>query len=139
MQGLTRNPLGSPDILGVNAGATLAVALVLGFSPGIPFLSVILFAMGGAGIAALIVFGFSSIGKGGMTPVRLALAGASLSAFFLAVSQGVAIYTNVSRDMTFWSAGGGLPISNGSRLSYLFPSFSWALSLPLSWHRQLPF
>lgn len=106
MQGMTRNPLGSPDLLGVNAGATLALALAMGLAPLLSFFNVILCALAGAGLGAGVVYGLSSLVRGGMTPMRLALAGAAVSAFFLALSQGFALFTNVARDLAFWSSGG---------------------------------
>src|SRR5690606_41010557 len=55
MQGLTRNPLAEPGILGVNAGASLAVVTAIAF--GVPAVSGHLwFAFAGAGTAALVVY-----------------------------------------------------------------------------------
>lgn len=106
MQGMTRNALASPDLIGVNAGATFALAIVLSFFPLMPFRSVIVCAMIGAGLGVALVYGISAIVRGGLTPLRLALAGAAVSALLTALSQGIAIYAKVAKDMAFWSAGG---------------------------------
>ena len=80
MQGITRNPLGDPGILGVNSGAAFAVVT------GITFLGVkstteySVLAFVGAAAASALVYAFASIGKDGATPVKLALMGAALSA-----------------------------------------------------------
>src|SRR5690606_26720041 len=87
MQGVTRNPLADPGILGVNAGAALCVVLAITFlgvgSPG----AYVWFAFIGAAIAAVVVYTIASLGREGATPIKLALAGAALSAGFAAVTQ----------------------------------------------------
>lgn len=80
MQGLTRNPLADPGLLGVNAGASLGMVLAITLF-GVTALSrYIWFALAGAALAALIVHGVASLGRDGATPVKLAVAGAALSA-----------------------------------------------------------
>ena len=79
-QGVTRNPLGAPGILGINAGAAFAVVgaiyLVGISSPG----GYVWFAFGGALGATLLVYAIASAGADGATPIKLALAGAIISA-----------------------------------------------------------
>ena len=80
MQGLTRNPLADPGILGVNAGAALAVVIGLAWvgidTAGLYIWTAIL----GAGIAAVSVYVIASLGPGGPTPLTLALSGAATTA-----------------------------------------------------------
>lgn len=80
MQGVTRNPLADPGLLGVNAGASLAVVLAITLlgvtSPG----AYIWFALVGAALAAALVYGVGAIGRDGATPVKLALAGTAVTA-----------------------------------------------------------
>src|SRR5690606_6236531 len=79
MQGVTRNPLADPEILGVNAGASLAVVVgivFLGLSTAVGYIWV---AMVGAAVAAVFVYVVGSLGRGGATPLKLALAGAATS------------------------------------------------------------
>lgn len=106
MQGMTRNPMADSGLLGLNAGAGLALALCFAFFPGLSFNLLILFSFLGAGAGAALVFGISSLSKGGATPVRLVLAGAAVSALLVALSEGVALYFQVGQDLAFWYAGG---------------------------------
>lgn len=106
MQGMTRNPMADSGLLGLNAGAGFALALCFAFFPGLPFNLLILYSFLGAGAGAGLVFGISSLAKGGLTPVRLVLAGAAVSALLLALSEGVALYFRVGQDLAFWYAGG---------------------------------
>jgi ABC-type Fe3+-siderophore transport system permease subunit len=80
MQGHTRNPLGDPGLLGVTAGASLAVVLAIAwFGIGTPS-GYVWFAFAGALVGTVLVYVIGSAGRGGPTPVTLALAGAALSA-----------------------------------------------------------
>lgn len=106
MQGLTRNPLADPGILGVSAGAGFAVAAaVLAF--GVTSLySYIWFAFAGALVASIVVYLLGSVGRGGATPVKLALAGIAMLALLTSLTSGVlmldAATLNVYR---FWAVG----------------------------------
>ncbi|MGM0384978.1 MAG: FecCD family ABC transporter permease [Actinomycetota bacterium] len=80
MQGITRNPLADPGILGINSGASLAVIgaiTFLGISSPSGFAW---FAFAGAAAAAVVVYAVGSLGREGATPVKLALAGTALTA-----------------------------------------------------------
>lgn len=106
MQGVTRNPLADPGILGINSGAALAVVLAITFlgvgTPG----GYVWFAFVGAAVAAVIVYGIAALGREGATPVKLALAGAALSAGFAAVTQGFLLLNQSTFDqMRFWQVG----------------------------------
>ena len=80
MQGLTRNPLADPSILGVNAGASLAMVLAISVL-GVSSLSAyVWFAFGGAAGALVLVHVVASLGRGGATPVKVAITGAALTA-----------------------------------------------------------
>jgi len=91
MQGLTRNPLADPGLLGVNAGASAAVITALGFFGITGSTGYVWFAFAGAAIASVLVYGIGSMGRGGATPVRLALAGTALTAAFIAYTYAVAL------------------------------------------------
>ncbi|GLI05443.1 ferrichrome ABC transporter permease [Paenibacillus tyrfis] len=106
MQGMTRNPLADSGLLGLNAGAGFVLALCFAFLPGLPFMKLILYSFLGAAVGAFMVYGVGSMSKNGLTPVRLALAGAAVNALLVAVSEGVAIYFNIGQDLAFWYAGG---------------------------------
>jgi iron complex transport system permease protein len=104
MQGVTRNPLADAGLLGINAGAGLFVALGAVVLPALSSLGLMLAAFLGAALAALMVFGLGT-GKRGSGTIRLILAGAAVSAFLTALSQGIALTFGLSKDLSFWSAG----------------------------------
>ncbi|MGY4688332.1 FecCD family ABC transporter permease [Salibacterium sp. K-3] len=106
MQGMTRNPLASPAILGVTDGAAFAIALAFAFFPGTSYVGLMGWSFAGAGLGALLVFGIGMFSKGGITPVKLALAGVAVGAMLSSFSSAVAIHFQVAQDMTFWFAGG---------------------------------
>jgi len=80
MQAVTRNPLADPGIFGVLSGASLAVVIGLAFFDLSHPYAQLLIAVLGAGVAAGFVYGVGSLGRGGATPLKLALAGAATSA-----------------------------------------------------------
>ncbi len=106
MQGVTRNPLADPGILGINAGASLAVVVavwILGNSSLSVYAS---FALGGAAMAAIAVYGLASLAQGGLTPLNLTLAGAALTALMTSLTAGILIVSQRSlEDIRFWLAG----------------------------------
>lgn len=106
MQGVARNPLADPGILGVNSGAALAVVLAI-FVLGITsFTGYIWFAFLGAAAAALLVYAIASLGREGATPVKLALAGAALSAGMLSCLNAVLVSSRQTFDtFRFWQVG----------------------------------
>ncbi|WP_404456208.1 FecCD family ABC transporter permease [Oceanobacillus kapialis] len=106
MQGMTRNPLASPSIMGVTAGATFMMAIAFALMPEASNVTIMIWAFLGAGIGAGIVFGVGSISKTGLTPVKLALAGTAVTALLSSVSSAIAIHFNIAKDLSFWYAGG---------------------------------
>lgn len=67
---------------------------------------IILYSFLGAALGAGLVYGIGSLAKGGLTPMRLVLAGAAVSALLTALSEGVAIHFRIGQDLAFWYAGG---------------------------------
>ncbi|WP_123041018.1 FecCD family ABC transporter permease [Cohnella candidum] len=106
MQGMTRNPLADSGLLGLNAGAGLVLALCLALAPGLPYSQVLALSFAGAALGAGLVYGISSMARGGMTPLRLTVAGAAVSSLLLALSEGVALLFRIGQDLAFWYAGG---------------------------------
>ncbi|SNS85370.1 iron complex transport system permease protein [Geodermatophilus pulveris] len=105
-QGHTRNPLGDPGLLGVTAGASLGVVLAIHLlGVGTPA-GYVWFAFAGALVGTVLVFTLGSAGRGGASPVTLALAGAALSALFYALVRAVLVSDTDSLDaFRFWVVG----------------------------------
>lgn len=106
MQGITHNPLASPSILGVNAGAAFAV-VVATFIFGSSSLSVYAwFAFLGAGITAVMVYLLGSLGRGGLTSLNLTIAGVALTQFISSITRGILIISQRTlEEIRFWIAG----------------------------------
>ena len=103
MQGITRNPLADPGLLGVNAGASLFVVLaisLLGITNPAGF---VWFAFAGAAAAASIVYGIGAIGRQGATGVGLVLAGVALTAGVTSIITLVLITQSPRRSARFGS------------------------------------
>lgn len=106
MQGHTRNPLAEPGILGVNAGAALAVVLAIYLLQVQSLAGYVWFAFAGAMLASIAVFAIGSAGRGGPTPVTLALAGTALTYLLLALTHAVVLSDLATLDAyRFWSVG----------------------------------
>ena len=106
MQTLTKNPLASPDIFGVNAGAGFAVVIgVTLFSVGnLQALAWIAFL--GAAFTAIGVYAIGSVGREGLTPIKLTLAGAAMAAMFSSFTQGFLVINEAALEQVlFWLAG----------------------------------
>jgi iron complex transport system permease protein len=106
MQGLTLNPLASPGILGVNAGAAFAVVVGTFLMGSVPLNVYTWFAFAGAAITAVTVYFLGSLGRGGITPFNLTIAGAALTAFISSVTSGILIISQRTlEEIRFWLAG----------------------------------
>lgn len=106
MQGVSRNPLGDPGLLGLSSGAAAGVVLGLGWLGVHTSWQIALAALSGSTVAAILVFGISQIGGGAPTPIGLALSGAAVNAGFVAVTSAV-VLTNqqVLERYRYWNVG----------------------------------
>lgn len=107
MQAITRNPLASPSVFGINAGAVLF--LVIGISAlgsRLTMDSMIWIAFVGAAITSLVVFALGSRGASGFAPIKLTLAGAAIAAFASSITSGIILVDKKSLDQAlFWMIG----------------------------------
>ncbi|WP_148573171.1 FecCD family ABC transporter permease [Nocardioides caldifontis] len=107
LQGITRNPLADPGILGLNTGASLAVVTGIAWFGLSSATSYIWVAILGGALTAAFVWGVGSLGRGGATPLKLTLAGAAsaaaLSSFVVAV---VLPRPDISENAVSWQIGG---------------------------------
>ena len=106
MQSVTRNPLADPGLLGVNAGASFAVVVGV-WAFGVTSVGgLVWFAFAGAAVASVVVYLLGSGGGSGATPVRLALAGAALSALLFACTRAITLFDTETLDQfRFWAVG----------------------------------
>lgn len=106
MQAVTNNPLASPGLLGINAGASFAVVSVMtlfGTGTGDVYMW---FAFAGAGGAALLVYTLGSLGLTGQSNIGLILAGAIVATFLTALTSSVLIFDQSTLDaVRLWTAG----------------------------------
>ncbi|RCJ27398.1 iron ABC transporter permease [Nostoc sp. ATCC 43529] len=106
MQGLTRNPLADPGILGIESGAAVAVVVttfIFG-SASLDIYTVVAFL--GAGTTAILVYFLGSLGRGGATPLNLTVAGAALTALISSVTTATLIVSQRTlEEIRFWLAG----------------------------------
>ncbi|MCX7445084.1 iron ABC transporter permease [Corynebacterium sp. P7003] len=106
MQSLTRNPLADPGILGVNAGASLAVVLAVAVAGITSIWFYLWFAFIGAALAAVVVYILGGVGRTGPTPVRLALAGVAVTMAVSSIVQVVILSDrNAFNEFRFWATG----------------------------------
>ena len=106
IQGHTRNPLADPGILGVNAGAALAVVSTFAVFGSISMFATTVAAFLGAVSATIIVFGLGRINGGNASPLTLTLSGAALSAVLNSITTGLILAEEANLDrMRFWTVG----------------------------------
>lgn len=106
MQSITRNPIADPSILGVNTGASLFVVVGIAFFNISSANQYIWFALAGAGLTSIFVYGIASVGNGGMTPIKLALAGSATSAVLTSLVSAVILPRSAVMDtFRFWQVG----------------------------------
>lgn len=121
MQGMTRNPLASPSILGVTSGSLFLMAIAYAFFPGISYRSLIFVSFAGAGLGAALVFSITALSRGGNTTVKLALAGSAVTSLLSALSTAIGLRFNISKDLSYWYAGGVSGVQS-SQLKYVIPA-----------------
>ncbi|MDN3427246.1 iron ABC transporter permease [Microbacterium sp. APC 3898] len=136
MQGMTRNPLADPGLLGLTAGANAALAFTLAFIPAANYFGIMVACFIGAAAGAALVFGIGAAKKGGFSPFRIVLAGAAISAFLTAIAEGIGLYFNISKNVSQWTAGGLIGTSWG-QLQVVVPFIAASLVIALLLSRQL--
>jgi iron complex transport system permease protein len=136
MQGMTRNPLADPGLLGLSAGANAALAITIALIPSANYFATMVACFIGASIGAVLVFGISAMKRGGFSPLRIILAGSAISAFLYAVTEGVGIYFKISKDVSMWTAGGMIG-TNWGQLRVIVPFILIGIFVSFMLSRQL--
>ncbi|HEM3635537.1 TPA: iron ABC transporter permease [Streptococcus suis] len=106
MQGITRNSIADPGLLGINAGAGLALILAYALVGSLHYSSILVVCFIGSCLAALLVFSLSYQAKRGYNQLRLILAGAMVANLFSALGQAITIYFDLTSTVIGWQAGG---------------------------------
>ncbi len=106
LQGVTRNPLADPGIMGINMGAAAGIVVTVMLTGGISQSTSVWVGFLGAGIATVVVYGVASFGREGATPVKLALAGAAVTASLYSITTGVTMTDlQALNELRFWQVG----------------------------------
>ena len=131
LQGIVRNSLAAPDIIGITSGAALLAVMFIVFLPGSPFGSIQLAALVGAFVAFAVVYIASWQKNTGISPMRIALVGISVSAFASSIINVIIIKADVvAASALIWLAG-STHARGWDELSQLI---AWPLILiPLAW------
>ena len=111
MQGITRNPIAEPSVMGITQGATFMIAVAFVLQRIYPNLiinsfSMMMFAFVGASISGLLVYFVSLRRIIKVDPVKLALAGTALGTLLISLAMGISMYFNLSQQLSFWISGG---------------------------------
>ncbi|MEK3663446.1 iron ABC transporter permease [Paenibacillus sp. FSL F4-0236] len=106
MQGITRNPLASPSLFGINAGAAFFIVAGSAFFGASGLTTFATLAFIGAAVTATIVYILGSSGSDGLTPLKVTLAGAAMTAFFSSLSLGCLLTGGQTFDQVlYWFVG----------------------------------
>ncbi len=106
IQGVTRNPIAEPSILGVSQGATLVIAIFYATGIVINTKNVMIASFIGALITGIIVLGFISKKANNNSIAKILLAGTAMSTFFISLTTIIGLLSNQSQMIGFWVSGG---------------------------------
>ena len=140
LQGLFRNPLASPSVLGVASGASLGAVLAIFFGlAATQIWALPLFAFIGALLTLFAVYGIAT--RGGHTPVAtLLLAGIAAGAFNVAMSSFVLAVAlenwEVGKSIVYWTMG-GLEGRTWDHVLLIAPFLALGLAVAMAYPRDL--
>lgn len=106
IQGVTRNPIAEPSILGVSQGATLVIAIFYATGVAINTRNIMIASFIGAMITGIIVLGFISKKANNSSIAKILLAGTAMSTFFISLTTIIGLLSNQSQMIGFWVSGG---------------------------------
>lgn len=120
MQNLSRNPLASPQILGINSGATLAVVIIMVFIPTFGYKMKIIGAFLGAGIVGAFVYLIGSVKN--LSPLKITLVGISIQLFLSSITKSIMLFNDSkTSDLVFWMIGG----VHHAQMTHIFSILPW--------------
>lgn len=138
MQGITRNPIAEPSVIGITQGATFAIAISLVLQKTLPQLihgnlSVMMFAFIGASISGLFIYFISSKSRGRVNNVKLALAGVALGTLLISLASAISMYFNLSQQLSFWISGGLVGVNwEGVKLLFIAGGIGFILAMVMA-------
>ena len=106
IQGVTRNPIAEPSILGVSQGATLVISIFYAIGIGITTTNVMMASLIGAVITGMIILSFISKKANNRSMTKILLAGTAMSTFFVSLTTVIGLLSNQSQMIGFWVSGG---------------------------------
>lgn len=106
IQGVTRNPIAEPSILGVSQGATLVISIFYATGVAINTRNIMIASFIGAMITGIIVLGFISKKANNSSIAKILLAGTAMSTFFISLTTIIGLLSNQSQMIGFWVSGG---------------------------------
>ncbi len=137
MQGLTRNPLADPGLLGIQAGAAFAVVGAVFFFRISALSTYAIFAFIGGGIAAAAVYALGSAGRGGPTPLKITIAGAAVTALISSLTTAMLLFNQRTlEEVRFWLVGSVAGRDFGL-ISQALPYLAVGLGIALVLGRQI--
>lgn len=134
LQSVTRNSLASPSVLGINAGASLAVVAAITLASIRETEPLMWISFLGAALAAAAVYILGSMSREGLSPLRIILAGAAMTALFSSLTQGMLVRNESGlQDVLFWLAGSVAGRTTEMLLPVLpYMAVGWLLAFALS-------
>ncbi|CAN2253411.1 FecCD family ABC transporter permease [Bacillus vallismortis] len=102
MQGITRNYLASPSIMGVSDGSAFIITLCMVLLPQSSSFEMIIYSFIGSALGAVLVFSLAALMPNGFSPVQLAIIGTVTSMLLSSLSAAMSIYFQISQDLSFW-------------------------------------
>lgn len=127
MQAFTRNPLASPSLFGINSGAAFALVVVSALWSLDSLTTVAWASYAGAALAAVMVYALGSIGRDGMTPIKVTLAGSAMTALFSSLTSGVLLVNGRSFDQVLGWLVGSVADRNLDTLLLVLPYIAGSL------------
>jgi iron complex transport system permease protein len=135
LQGVTRNPLADPHVVGISAGAGVVAIAIIVFAPGAPIGVIAPVSFVGGMASGL--FAYLMAWRGGVSPVRLALAGVAMTAMLTAVIAAILVHSSFGGPAALAWLVGGLQGREWQHFRMIIPYSAVGLALSLVVARQV--
>ncbi|MCY8032945.1 FecCD family ABC transporter permease [Bacillus sonorensis] len=136
MQGITRNYLASPSIMGVSDGSAFIITLLMVLIPHSSALEMMGYSFLGSAVGVGLVFGLASVIPNGFMSVQLAIIGTVTSMLLSSLSAAMSVYFQISQDLSFWYSA-RLHQLNPDLLTYAVPFFMLGIILAISLSKKV--